>query len=89
MTFQTKLPVVSPEIIKKSNERLVNLTLLICSAILASISATFVIYMFRRNAYFREKMKGFVKISEDWLPFDYQVCLFIYFGWYGINLNYF
>ena len=63
---------LSESIIKKSNEKLINLYLFIASVVLAIVGATGVIFLFHRNATFRDKMKGFVKASEDWMNFDYQ-----------------
>lgn len=70
---KTKLPIVSPLIMKRSNERLIRITFLVCIVIISIISAAFTIFIFHRNGKFREKIKGFMKMSEEWIRFDYQV----------------
>ena len=64
---------VSAAVMRKSNEKLINLTIMICSLVLATIGTAFVIFLYRRNANFREKIKGLMKMSEELRKFDYQV----------------
>lgn len=66
------LPVISPKLQQKSNEHLVRMILLVCTITLSSITGAFLFFLLKRNTTFREKIKGFMKLSEDWLKFDYQ-----------------
>ncbi|KAI7685861.1 hypothetical protein SSS_09853 [Sarcoptes scabiei] len=68
----TKLPVVSASLMQKFNERMMTYTMFICTFIFAIIVLSFAMFLLRRNQTFREKIKGFMKISEDWIKFDYQ-----------------
>lgn len=70
--MKTKLPVISASFAKQSNQKLISLTVSICTVVLAILASATLIFFLRRNAYIREKVKGFMKISEDWMKFDYQ-----------------
>ncbi len=73
LIFQTKLEVVSNEVAKASLHRLTTLTLTLCGMIMAALVAGVLVFLYRRNAKFREKLQGFTSRPDLEASLDYQV----------------
>ena len=74
--FQTKLEVVPLELVHESNHKLILITISLCGLILALLVSGGLIYLFKRNAIFREKIQGLTNQQPDAeATKDYQVKL--------------
>jgi hypothetical protein len=64
---------VSNEVAKASLHRLTTLTLTLCGMIMAALVAGVLVFLYRRNAKFREKLQGFTSRPDLEASLDYQV----------------
>jgi receptor-type tyrosine-protein phosphatase N len=63
---------VSNEVAKASLHRLTTLTLTLCGMIMAALVAGVLVFLYRRNAKFREKLQGFTSRPDLEASLDYQ-----------------
>ncbi len=73
LIFQTKLEVVSNQVAKASVHRLTTLTLTLCGVIMAALVSGVLVFLYRRNAKFREKLRAFTSRPDVEASLDYQV----------------
>jgi receptor-type tyrosine-protein phosphatase N len=69
---KTKLEVVSNQVAKASVHRLTTLTLTLCGVIMAALVSGVLVFLYRRNAKFREKLRAFTSRPDVEASLDYQ-----------------
>ena len=65
---KNKLPVLSDKAIAQNNEHIKLITILVCSLVVSIVLIAYVLIAY----VFRERIKGLMKLSGDWINFDYQ-----------------
>ncbi|KAH7639486.1 tyrosine phosphatase IA-2 [Dermatophagoides farinae] len=65
---KNKLPVLSDKAIAQNNEQIKLITILVCSLVVSIVLIAYVLIAY----VFRERIKGLMKFSGDWINFDYQ-----------------
>lgn len=69
---KTKLEVVSNQVAKASLHRLTTLTLTLCGLIMAALVSGVLVFLYRRNAKFREKLQLFTSRPDLEASLDYE-----------------